>query len=185
MAKKSPSINLLKSKEGGFIDRFINWALTVGRIVVILTELVALGAFIYRFSLDRQIIDLHTKIKQEQTVVGYLKENEDTFRNLQNRLVVANSFGNSSEKKIKILDDIVNFGSDISSFNTITLQEDRVGINASFRSVSSLEQFITSLKNYNSVASVSIDKIENRSSSGTITVGVTALFKKETNATTN
>lgn len=181
MAKKFPSINLLKSKEGGFVDRFINWALTVGRVVVILTELIALGAFLYRFSLDRQIIDLHTKIKQEQTVVGYLKENEDTFRNLQNRLAVASSFGNSSSKLVKILDDIVNFGSVDVTFNTIALQADRVQINASFRSVNSLQQFITSLKDYKSVDSVSIDKIENRSSSGTITIGVTAVFKKENN----
>lgn len=185
MVKKSPSINLLKSKEETFIDRFITWALTIGRIVVILTELIALGAFLYRFSLDRQIIDLHTKIKQEQTVVGYLKENEGVFRNLQNRLFIASSFANSSKKDVAILDDIINFGSDNVIFNTIALQEDGVRINVSFRSVNSLQQFVTSLKNYKSVDSVSIDKIENRSSSGTITIGITAVFKKEKNGITN
>lgn len=182
MAKKFPSINLLKSKQENFIDRFINWALTVGRAVVILTELIALGAFLYRFSLDRQLIDLHTKIKQEQAIVSYLKTNENTYRNLQNRIFLAGNFGNSSQKAITTLDNIVKFATSDVSFNTITIQEDRSRINATFRSISSLSKFVDSLKNYKSIESVIIDRIENRSSNGTITIGITTIFKKEINA---
>lgn len=178
MAKKSPSINLLKDNSGNFIDKFVTWALSAGRVIVIVTELIALGAFLYRFSLDRQLIDLHTKIKQEQAVVTYLKENEKTYRNLQNRLLLASNFSKLGKDKINVLKQIIDFAPPGVTFNNITLQEDRARLDANSNSVSSLSDFVTSLKNYSRVSNVIIEKIENRSSSASISVSITALLKK-------
>ena len=58
------SINLVKSRKPHFLDRFITWALNAGRLLVIITETVALSAFLFRFGLDREIVDLNDKIKQ-------------------------------------------------------------------------------------------------------------------------
>ena len=91
MQKKPISINLLK-QQTSLVDRFIDWALTIGRLLVILTEIVALSAFIYRFSLDRQLIDLHSKITQEQAIANYLNNNEKKYRNLQDRLAIATNY---------------------------------------------------------------------------------------------
>src|SRR3990170_4903897 len=106
---KKAGINLLNSKQSSFFERFINWTLTIGRIVIIVTELIALSAFLYRFSLDQQLIDLHSKIKQEQAIVEYLKESEATYRNLQDRLTVAANFSQIGENRVKIFKDIIAF----------------------------------------------------------------------------
>lgn len=179
MAKKSPSINLLRDSSGNFIDKFVAWALSAGRVIVIITELIALGAFLYRFSLDRQLIDLHTKINQEQKVVAYLKDNEQTYRNLQNRLLLAADFSKQGTDKVSILKQIIGLAPGGITFNNITLQKDRVRIDANSTSVSSLSNFVTSLKNYSRVSSVIIEKIENRSSSASINVSITALLKQQ------
>src|SRR5258706_16059589 len=84
---KLPTINLNKGRnQTSFFETFVTWSLTIGRIIVITTEAVALAAFLYRFKLDQQLVDLHDKIKLEQVEVMQLKKSEDTFRNIQDRL---------------------------------------------------------------------------------------------------
>lgn len=176
MARKDASINLVEENVS-FLDRFMTWALTIGRAVVILTELIALIAFLYRFSLDRQLIDLHAKIKQEQAVVSYLKDNEDTFRNIQNRINLASTLGTGSKESAKILNDIVSFAPPGMVFNSISEQEDRVRISANTNSVSSLSEFVKKLKSYSKINNVIIEKIENRTSSASITLTISAILK--------
>lgn len=171
--RQSPSINLAKKPES-FVDRFINWALTAGRLVVIITELIALFAFLYRFSLDRELIDLRSKIKQEQAVVNLLRENEETYRNLQNRIFLASNFGKQGQDKVKITKDIIDFAPSGLVFNNLTVEEERIRINANINSVSILSSFVKSLRGYKKIERVSIDKIESRPSSAIITVSITA-----------
>lgn len=177
MAKKSPSINLLKD-QGSLVDRFVNWSLSVGRVVVIVTEVIALLAFLYRFSLDRQLIDIHSKIRQEQAVLGYLKENENTYRNLQNRITLSAKFTKEGKEKIQTLKDLVTFAQNSVSFNNITIQEDKIRIDANGSSVNSVSDFVKRLKEYQKVSTVIIDKIENRPSAASINVSITAVLKK-------
>ena len=176
MQKSSASINLLK-RQTSLIDRFITWALTIGRLLVIVTEIVALSAFIYRFSLDRQLIDLNAKITQEQAIVNYLKDNEKTYRNLQDRLTTATNYSTLGVNRFKIFSDIVGFTPAGMSFNNLTLYENRVKIDANIDSVSSLSTFVNSIKNYPAIDTVSIDKIANKPSSAVITVTITATLK--------
>lgn len=176
---KTPSINLLEGRRKGFLDKFINWALTIGRFIVIITEAIALLAFLYRFSLDRQLIDLHSKIKQEQIVVSSLKENEKEYRNLQERLALASKFTDKGEQTVKIFKETVALAPKDFVFSNLTLSEDRLTINASVQRIASLTTFIKTLRNYPSISTLSLDKIENKISSGRIAVGITATLKKE------
>jgi hypothetical protein len=52
MAKDQISINLLDNKGKSFTEQFLDWALAIGRLLIIVTETVALAAFLYRFSID-------------------------------------------------------------------------------------------------------------------------------------
>ncbi|HVZ58575.1 MAG TPA: hypothetical protein VG935_02380, partial [Patescibacteria group bacterium] len=81
------NVNLLKKKGTPNLDIFIHWAITGGRFIVILTETIALAAFLYRFSLDRQIVDLHDQINAKETIVAALKDQEVSYRELQQRIL--------------------------------------------------------------------------------------------------
>ncbi len=178
-------INLVK-KRVSFTDKFLNWALSAGRIVVILTEIVALSAFMYRFFLDRQLIDLHTKIRQEQAIISFSKASEDKYRNLQDRLSIASRFSKLEQDEVKVLKDILTLAPNGTTFNNIITSITNVRISASFTQISNLGEFVDSLKSYPNVASVSVDKIENIPSTSTISVSITAALKpnKNSDATT-
>lgn len=175
---RSAPINLIKDSGGSFFDRFTDWALTIGRLLVILTEIVALSSFIYRFTLDRQLIDLHSKIKQEQAVVSLLKNNEETYRNLQDRLKMVSDSYDSRDNKAGMLEDIVGFAPKGMVFNDISITEGSISVDANFAFVSSLREFVNSLKSYEGIKNVSIDRIENRLSNAQIAATIRADFGK-------
>lgn len=174
MEQKSVSINLLK-KQGDFVEKFIGWALTVGRLLVIVTELIALSAFLYRFSLDRKLIDLHGKIKQQESIVKAYKNNEDKYRNLQDRLALASSFSNTGTSKIKIFQDILNFAPKGLTIGNLAMRESRISINAVAQSTSSLKTFINSLKTYPQLKKLNLDSIQIKPGSN-LTVSFTVDF---------
>jgi len=177
MVKKTPAINLAR-KTGTVVDRTVKWALTFGRFIIILTEFIALCTFLYRFSLDRELSDLHDKIKHEQAIVTRLKPTEDKFRNLQERLVTGLQFVDKGELVTTIFNDVIRFKPADLTFNSITYSGDRIRIDATTRSATSLTVFIRSLRTYKNISSVSLDKIENKTTTSVIVAGITAVLKK-------
>lgn len=170
------SINFVKNKQIPLFDKFMNWALTVGRLIVILTEIIALLAFVYRFSLDEKLIDLHSAIKQKQTLISLLKQDEDKYRNLQDRIVLASDLMEKNAKTNKIVLNIVGLVPQGAKIDSISFNKDKININVNINSVSSLTDFINVLKDYPDIKSVSIDNIENRPTGGLL-VSVTTTFK--------
>lgn len=178
MKNKSPSVNLYKGRGKSFFDRFLIWALNLGRLVVIITEITALSAFLYRFTLDRQLIDLHDKIKQKQAIVKMLKSSEDKYRNLQERLGTASSLENKGKETAGIFNNIFVLAPNDLTFSNLTVSEEYIRLDANVLSVPSLTNFVKALRNYSKVNSVSLDKIENRTSSAIIVFSLRATLKK-------
>lgn len=178
MQKKPVSINLYQKNKRSFLDKFIDWALSVGRIVIILTEIIALSAFLYRFSLDRQLVDLHDTIKVQQAILDSQKTQEKLYRSIQAKLAVAAQTQKQAQTMSQLLLDTKNGAINDFLIRTITVSESSIRIEAHVLSVSSLADFITKLKTIKQVASVSLDKIENKTANGIITVTITATLKK-------
>lgn len=176
MPNHPASINLAVNKKIPFIDRFINWALNIGRLIVILTEVVAVFAFLYRFSLDQQLVDLHDSIEQKQTIISNLKNDEAKYRNLQERIELASTFSKESSKRSKIIDDIVSIIPPDGRVNELALNKDKISIILGLTSPSSLNGFVTSLKNYPEIKTVSIDTIENKPLIGLL-ISITSSLK--------
>lgn len=96
----SKKINLLTQEgfEHTKLGRTLNWALSAGRVVVIVTELIVIIAFLSRFWLDRKLTDLNVQNLALQTQVEASAEFERKFRSAQERL--------SSYKKLDSLETI-------------------------------------------------------------------------------
>jgi hypothetical protein len=182
MAKNSATINLLRNDKKETIEQVISWTVTIGRVLVIVVELAALAAFLYRFTLDNQLEDLHTKIKQEQAIVAFQKKSEDTYRNLQDRLSVASSYSKSAEESVKIFKDIVSFAPSGMTFTTVAFSSEGMQVEANVNSVIPLSIFINKLKSYPLIDTVSLDKIESKTSGAVITVGMSTTFKGQKGA---
>ena len=176
--KHSPTINLAH-KRGSSIDRFINWALTLGRLIIMLTFFVGLSAFAYRLSLDWKIIDLREKITQQQKIIELLKEDEKKYRNLQDRLIIAGQLNGKGTDTITLLNTVISSTPPDIFFDSFSFGSDRLKIDARTHSVASLASFIDTLRKHPSLEKLSVDKIENKTSAATILVSITAVVKKK------
>lgn len=176
MPNNLSSINFVGNKQISLFDKFMNWILTIGRLIVIITEVVAVIAFVYRFSLDEQLVNLHSAIKQKQDIISVSKNDENKYRNLQDRIVLVDSSSKQAANFNQIFTDIINLIPGQIKINDLILNKDRINLSIDIGSISSLGIFVDSLKSYHSIKSINIDNIENRPSAG-LSVNITAMLK--------
>lgn len=168
------SVNLFRYRKKGLIEKFVAWALSLGRIVVIITETVALAAFLYRFSLDWQLVDLHDEIKHKQSLVSAAKKNEDIYRNLQNRLDTIALLDLQNKKVFSLIQEINSLAKQDFIINSLIYSSSHVKVDITARSISTITNFVKVLRSNTAITNVSLDRIENKTSTGTILVTITA-----------
>ena len=63
-------INLLHEKERDFLDKGIYFVLHYLRYVLVITQIVVISVFFYRFKIDQEIIDLKDGLQQKKEIVA-------------------------------------------------------------------------------------------------------------------
>lgn len=85
--KHSTKININLIPDDPFFDtilgKILRWALSVGRYIVIFTELMVILSFVARFSLDRQLTNLNDTIHQKELVIKSYGDLEEKVRLIQ------------------------------------------------------------------------------------------------------
>jgi Tfp pilus assembly protein PilN len=67
-------INLLPKREQTSIDKITYFALHYLRYILVITQLVAIGVFFYRFKVDQDIVDLKDTLTQKKAIVDNTQE---------------------------------------------------------------------------------------------------------------
>lgn len=62
-------INLLEKKESSILDKLVFFGLNYLRYIVVITQLVVIGVFFYRFQIDQSIIDLREGVDQKKEII--------------------------------------------------------------------------------------------------------------------
>ena len=90
MAKlhKKSGINLLikPEEELSISSQFLNWALTYGRYIIIIIQIVVLSVFFTRFKIDRDRTDLKEAVAQKRALIESFGEMETEIKRVQKRL---------------------------------------------------------------------------------------------------
>lgn len=88
MAARTRGINLLPKSEFelSFWGRFLHWAITSGRYIIITVEAIVIIAFLSRFKLDQDLADLTSAIEGQQRILQSQAAQEQQFREVQARI---------------------------------------------------------------------------------------------------
>ncbi len=167
MEKKSKiSINLSSSKKVSVGGTFYKWAFHGGRAIVVLIELVALGALGYRFIVDSQINDTYTDIQREASLVQFQSEDEANFRAIQERLSNIEIINKETVGKIEVTNDILTaINANEFTQTTLTINQGIISFSGNALSIYTVENFTNRIQEHPQVNSIVIDEI-NTSSSG-------------------
>lgn len=160
-AKKELKINLLPQKEfeRSTLGRILKWALSSFRIIVIVTELIVMAAFLSRFWLDANNSDLNDAISQKKAIITSFAETEKKFRTFQKQIDVFTKITSSTQKS-EYLNLITSLTPPEVVLNSISDSEDSVQIIGYSGSEQNISQFIKNLSSAGKFKDVSLNKID-------------------------
>ncbi len=143
------------------LGRFLKWALSVGRYIVIFTELVVILSFATRFTLDRMVTDLNSAINQKQRVIQSYGELETNFRFIQRQIEDYGQFKQEANLVdiFPILNENVPY--DV-VFETLLVRPDSISFTGSALSQDALNVLINNLQLSPYFTQISVNKIESR-----------------------
>ena len=179
-------ISLLPNEENSnsLLARFLVWVTSVGRVVIIFTELIVITAFLSRFWLDRKNSDLSEILRQQKTIITSAQDFESDYTSLQDRLLYIKKFYQSQPNYIKSLSSLVqSLPSDI-YFQNININSDEKTsqVTAMIQLYSYQENaivnFITNLKLNPDISNVEVSKIEKKTKDSKYYLNVSLIFKK-------
>ena len=86
--KQKTSINLIIKPQEllSISSQFLNWALTYGRYIIIIIQIVVLTVFFMRFKLDRDRTDLKEAVTQKKALVESISDMEKEINRVNKRL---------------------------------------------------------------------------------------------------
>jgi Tfp pilus assembly protein PilN len=129
------------------IGRFLKWALTIGRYIVIITELIVILAFLSRFKLDRDLTNLYEEIEQKQTIVDSASDLENNFRFLQKRLTTIQNLEKKQLEAAQVMEEVTSLTPLDVSFSDFSSTAEGVNFTATALSEAGLATFLNNLKN--------------------------------------
>ncbi|EKE13453.1 MAG: hypothetical protein ACD_13C00015G0018 [uncultured bacterium] len=144
---KNKAINLLPQEEfnASTAGRVLRWATSTFRIIVIVTEMVVMGAFLSRFWLDAQNSDLNNSIKVKSAQISSQADFEKKFREIQAKLNIFDKISQDQDTS-KVIEKIADNVPENIILSRISLTKGAVEIRGSSFSDFSIVQFINNLQ---------------------------------------
>lgn len=178
-------LSLLPDSENpnSFGARIIKWLTTVGRWVIVLTELIVISAFISRFWLDRKNSDLSEIIRQQQAILESTQDFEKEFISFQNRLDFINNFYASTPQYDQKISTLVNSTPKDLVYENISLKKDpddnSISANALLLAFNedSIITFINNLALNPNISGVKINQIEKKQQENNYIINISVNFK--------
>lgn len=162
MESVTPEINLLplEDLERAPLGKFLKWALTAGRYIVIITELIVLLAFLSRFKLDRDISDLSDDISRKKSIIAATASFENRVRRLQVRLKAIDDLGQSAPAPEKYLPFIASVLPQEAVVNRISIDQRGISLFGFVGSEGGIATLTQDLRKNSQVKDVSVEKVE-------------------------
>lgn len=177
-------LSLLPDAENpnSFWAKTIKWLTTVGRWVIVLTELIVVSAFISRFWLDRKNSDLSETIRQQQAILESTQDFEAEFNSFQQRLGFIDKFYQNDPRYVTKINSIVNSTPEGLVYQTLSLKKDEDNnVSASVSLIafneSSIITFINNLTLNPDIQSININQIEKKQQENNYLISVSVVFK--------
>lgn len=154
-------INLLPQEEfsSSTIGRVLTWALSTFRIIVILTEVIVMMAFLSRFWLDAKANDLNDTIRQKQAIITASADFENKFRDIQKRVQAYEAITSATSTNSKYLDTVASFVPVDINLTSFQFAEDSIQVRGGSGSEIGIAQLMANLQSNPDFTNVTLTSI--------------------------
>jgi Tfp pilus assembly protein PilN len=157
---KVPDVNLFPQDPfySTFFGKILRWAVSVGRHIVIFTEIVVIGSFFSRFVLDRQVTDLNSSILQKQSIAESYGTLDADIREIQRRTKDISDIL-AQQGRYDVLNIITKITPPEIVYDQISLSGERMSLSGRSRSGNALSALIAGLQQHPQFQSITIGDI--------------------------
>lgn len=161
-------MNLLPPSEFelSFWGRFLKWAVTTGRYIIILTELVVILAFLSRFKLDE---DLRNVNEQIETQVNYLESEQpqlQEFLRVQKRITLLDKSIAARVEVTKMMDYLNSRTPAEVKVNQMAIAKNEITVSATTLSEVALGEMMTTMSHDGIWKSLDLSQVISDANSG-------------------
>lgn len=172
MAKNKKSlINLLPQEEFdvSVVGRVLKWAMGTFRIIVIITEVIVMGAFLSRFWLDAQNSDLNDTIAIKTAQITSQSNFENQFRAIQNKLSIFKQLAAAPKPSDRIGDLASRMPADI-VISGMSVQDSSAELKGTSASELGIAQFVSNLQDDKLLKNVDLGSLGSSPDNESLTV---------------
>jgi hypothetical protein len=163
-AKKSKNINLLikTGEPTSFSEEFLTWALTYGRYIIIIIQIVVLSVFFARFKLDRDHTDLKETVLQKQALIESVGDLEKEILNTQKRLSDIKQVTQKQDQLYLLIQFLQDNLSSDTTLSSLSISADKIQFSATTDSLRSFGYMIRKFQQENKFSEVILEDISRR-----------------------
>lgn len=177
--KKEISLLPNESNNNSFSARIIRYLTSIGRFIIVFTELIVISAFISRFWLDRQNADLSETLRQQKAILESTYEFEKEYNSLQSRLKYIDTKYKSQPNYVGNIRTVISSLPDDVFFQKFTINGNTAQVNVFSYQEDSLVNLIVNLSLNPQISTVDILKIEKKSKDSKYFVDISLKFNQK------
>lgn len=169
-------INLLPKNdfENTSTGRFIKWAISIGRWIVVFTEFIVICAFLSRFYFDTELANLFDSIRQNKAIVDSAIGFEDNFRQTQEKIkILKNILAEESSPSTTVAEISSLLPLDVSLIE-ISLNDDKLILTGFSLSEQGINVLIGGMSKNHKFSQISLNNLGQKEGTNEITFNITA-----------
>lgn len=167
--KKPVNINLIIKEQTGdsISEQFLSWILSYGRYIIIITQIIVLSVFFFRFKIDRDHTDLKELVTQKQAIVESLSDLETEVRSVQGRLTNVKNISSSQNALLNVIRFLQQKIPSDTIFSNLLLSSDNISFQATSANLRSFSFILSQLQQDKKFSEVILQDM-NRKANGRI-----------------
>lgn len=138
-------INLLPPKEVPLKDRIVYFLLNYLRYIIVITQLVVIIVFFYRFQVDQKIIDLKEEISQKKEIIKTVKPLLFESELIEKKIISSNKIINEQNKFKEIFDYFLSFFPESITLTKLEFVGNNLKVTGTSYNISHLQAYINLL----------------------------------------
>jgi Tfp pilus assembly protein PilN len=154
-------INLLPKSDlsqnlGG---RVLLWSITVGRYLIILTELVVMIVFFSRFKYDMDLANVRDEIKEKQQMIASFQDLEKQFRFLQYRVNIVKNIDEKNVLVTKVHQELSKTTPVDIYYQSVNISDNKLSVQGLALSDAGLVTLLAAIRDNDSFTNASLDSL--------------------------
>ncbi len=165
MAARKPTIDLLSREDLSQrpVGRLLLWVLTVGRYIVIFTELVVITGFIIRIVLDRNLNRINEDLFKQKAILASYLQTELRVRRVDKQYVTVTRIKQEQRHIGQLLEKIGQLAPKDLRFSLLNIEPESMEISAVVLSPEGFSTFLGSLQADPAIGDLILESVESGS----------------------